>query len=262
MYTPDMKTTAVVLRMLAVAGAAIVLAPSVAPADSPRPQIAADVVAGYLDAIGGEQALKSVKTLRLTGKHREQGFEIDMEIVWRRPDVRRVNWRLDPRTEGAEGFDGKVPWEVNHKTGKAEALTGVQADAARRGAEFDESFIDAQAKGTRVELVGRETLDGRAANHLRVTLADGWVKEYYLDADTGLIVALKKAMPIHGAGKPVSSMTRYRDYRRVGNLLYPYSFEETNAETGAWLSSDTWSRVELNPDLGESVLSAPNPLAR
>jgi hypothetical protein len=257
-----MKTTSVVLRALAVAIAAIVLAPSVAPADSPRPQTVADVVARYLDAIGGEQALKDVKTLRLTGKHREQGFEIDMEIVWRRPDVRRVNWRLSPQMEGAEGFDGTVPWEVNHKSGKAEALTGAQADAARRGAEFDESFVDAQAKGTQVVLVGRETLDGRAANHLRVTLADGWVKDYYLDAETGLIVALKKAMPIHGAGKPISSITRYKEYRRVGNLLYPYAFEETNAETGAWLSSDAWTRVELNPDLAESTLRAPNPLAR
>jgi hypothetical protein len=245
-----------------VAGAALAFAPPVAPAESPQPQTAADVVARYLGAIGGEQALQEVKTLRLTGKHRERGFEIDMEIVWRRPDVRRVNWRLSPQMEGAEGFDGAVPWEVNHKSGKAEALTGVQAAAARRGAEFDESFVDAQAKGSRVVLVGRETLDDRAANHLRVTLADGWVKDYYLDADTGLIMALKKAMPIHGAGKPVSSITRYKEYRRVGNLLYPYTFEETNAETGAWLSSDAWSRVEVNPDLAESALRAPNSLAR
>jgi aryl carrier-like protein len=255
-----MKTTSVVLRFLVMAGVAIILAPSTAPAD-PRPQTAEEVVARYVDAIGGDQALKSVRTLRLTGKHREQGFEIDMEIVWRRPNVRRVNWRLSPQVEGAEGFDGTAPWEVNHKSGKAELLTGVQADAARRGAEFDESFVDARAKGTRVVLVGREILDGRAANHLRVTLADGGVKEYYLDAETGLIMALKKAMPIHGQGKPVSSITRYRDYRRVGGLLYPYSFEETNAETGAWLSSDAWTRVEVNPNLDESLLRAPNRLA-
>lgn len=241
---------------------AIILAPSVATADATRPQAVEDVVARYLDAIGGSQNLKDVKTLRLTGKHREQGFEIDMEIVWRRPDVRRVNWRLNPQTQGAEGFDGTSPWEVNPKSGKAERLTGVQAAAARRGAEFDESFVDARAKGNLVVLVGRETLDGRAANHLRVTLADGWVKDYYLDAETGLILALKKAMPIHGAGKPILSITRYRDYRRVGNLLYPHSFEETNAETGAWLSSDTWTRVEMNPELGETALMSPNPLAR
>ena len=69
-------------------------------------------------------------------------------------------------------------------------------------------------------------------------------------------------MPIHGAGKPISSITWYKDYQRVGNLLYPHAFEETNAETGAWLSSDVWSRVEVNPELSESALKAPNPLAR
>ena len=241
---------------------AILFAPSAAPADAARQQTVEDVVARYLDAIGGARNLRDVKTLRLTGKHREQGFEIDMEIAWRRPDVRRVSWRLSPRTQGAEGFDGTSPWEVNQKSGKAERLTGTQAAAARRGAEFDESFVDARAKGNRVVLVGRETLDGHTANHLQVTLADGWVKDYYLDADTGLILALKKAMPIHGAGKPVLSITRYRDYKRVGNLLYPRSFEETNAETGAWLSSDVWTRVELNPELGEAALAPPNPLTR
>ncbi len=54
---------------------AILFAPSAAPADTLRPQTAEDVVARYLDAIGGARNLRDVKTLRLTGKHREQGLK-------------------------------------------------------------------------------------------------------------------------------------------------------------------------------------------
>ncbi len=81
-----------------------------------------------------------------------------------------------------ELFDGVDEWEfqesfdrpVQHDTGAAER-------AGRRGAEFDESFVDFRGKGHRVRSVAPSTIEGRRAIVLRVTLRDGWEKEYYFD---------------------------------------------------------------------------------
>jgi hypothetical protein len=114
-------------------------------------------------------------------------------------------------------------------------LWRVRATRVRRRAEarsFDESIIDYRQKGHRAEFIGKEKVDDKNVYHLRVRLSDGWVKDYYLDAHTHLIVALRKAMPLHATGPAIESLTVYADYRPVAGVLYPHSFVERNTATG------------------------------
>lgn len=205
------------------------------------------IIAHYYAAIGGHTALLADTTLSLSGHYQEGDFKAQTTILWKRPTFRRVSVVLPEGFAYVELFDGHDEWEfaetfdrpVQHDTGAAER-------AGRRGAEFDESFVDYRAKGQRVQSKMPTTIEGRAASVLRVTLRDGWVKDYYFDVESGLLVALRKAMPLHASGADVVSLTYFRDYKRVGAVLRPFAQEERNVSTGALMNTLRWDSITPN----------------
>jgi hypothetical protein len=79
-----------------------------------------------------------------------------------------------------------------------------------------------------------------------VTLSDGWATDYYFDHVTHLILALRKAMPIHATGPAVASITEYGDWRQENGLLQPYKFVERVVRTGQALNTLQWDRIASN----------------
>jgi hypothetical protein len=213
------------------------------------------VIGDYYRAIGGYDRLKAINSRRMFGTYSEGSLHATTDMFWERPSLRRVNVHA-PGFEYSEGYDGET-WEYNHLTSKAVVDTGAAADVGRRGAEFDESFVDYRDKGHRVALVGRETLGGRDVVHLRVTLRDGFVKDYYFDARTHLITAVGKAMPIHNVGVPVTTLSFYEDWREEGGVLQPHSFVEKEVATGKVLNTLHWDRIESNVPIARLEIENP-----
>jgi hypothetical protein len=135
--------------------------------------------------------------------------------------------------------------------------TGAAADAGRRGAEFDESFVDYARKGHKVEMLGAESFANRPAHRIRVTLADGWAKEYVFDDSTGLILALKKAMPLHATGARITSITAYEDWRAEEGVLQPHRFAEHDVRSGRLMNTLQWDSIRTNVKLTASDLGRP-----
>lgn len=218
--------------------------------------LSADAVFGhYYRAIGGLDRLEGVVTRQMWGTYTEGAMVARTDIVWRRPDSRRVNVHA-PGFEYVEGYDGQT-WEYNVQSGKFVVDTGAAADAGRRGAEFDESFVGYARKGHRVAVLGVERFGGRSAYRIRVILADGWVKEYLFDRESGLIVALRKAMPIHATGPAVETLSTYEDWRSTLGLLQPHRFVERESGTGRLLNTLQWDSIRTNVSLGPRQLGRP-----
>ena len=213
------------------------------------------VIDQYYHAIGGYDRLKAIQSRRMIGTYVEGSLHATTDIVWKRPAVRRVNVHA-PGFEYSEGYDGET-WEYNHLTGKAVHDTGNAADVGRRGAEFDESFVDYRAKGHQVDLVGPEILGGSNVVHLRVTLSDGFVKDYYFDAHTHLITAVGKAMPIHNVGGPVKTLSFYEDWRVDGGVLQARSLIEKELVSGKVLNTLHWDRIENNVPISTADFENP-----
>lgn len=246
-----------------VAQAALALAPAIAlafPAQRPAPDtVASDsIIARYYAAIGGRAALLADTTLRLSGHYEEGDFKAQTTMLWKRPNFRRVTATLPDGYSHVEAFDGSDEWEFSDRFSRpVQHDTGAAERAGRRGAEFDESFVDFRAKGHHVESSGTSVLESRPVNQLRVTLADGWIKEYYFDANTGLLIALRKAMPLHAQGADVVSLSFFRDYRRVGNVLRPFASEERNVATGKLMNTLRWDSIESNVTIRPEAFQPP-----
>jgi hypothetical protein len=213
------------------------------------------IIAHYYRAIGGYDRLERITTRHMWGSYAEGTLHASTDIVWKRPMLRRVNVHA-PGFDYAEGFDGET-WEYNFQKQRLVLDTGAAADAGRRGAEFDESFVDYARKGNTVEVVGAEPFDGRPAHRMRVTLSDGWQKEYVFDDSTGLILALRKAMPIHATGPAVASLTSYEDWRAEGGVLQPHLFNEHEVQSGRVMNTLRWDSIATNAPLDASDLGRP-----
>jgi hypothetical protein len=228
-----------------------------APSGPAFAQSADSIIAKYIQARGGHKKLRAIKTLRMIGTYQEGKNSFGTYILWKRPAFRLV--AVGPEgTAYLEGFNG-ASWEYSQTRKQLKLTSGAAEAATRRGAEFDESIIDHKAKGHRVEYLGREKILGLDVFHLRVNLKDGWVKDYYLDTKTYLIVALRKAMPLHAQGPAIESLTTYEDYRPVAGVLYPHSFVEKKVATGEVMNTLRWDRIEANIDIDNARFSPPGP---
>jgi hypothetical protein len=230
--------------------------PEAAASIAPLQAAVDSVFAQYYRAIGGLDRVLAVTSRRMWGTYVEGALRAPTDIAWARPRTRRVNVHA-PGFEYAEGFDGRT-WEYNFQIRRLVVDSGVAADAGRRGAEFDESFVDWRRKGHSVALLGTERFADRLTTRVRVSLGDGWSKEYLFDHESGLIAAVRKAMPIHATGPAVESLSAYEDWRPVGGLLVPHRFVERESATGRLLNTLQWDSIRTNVGLDARQLGRPD----
>ena len=134
---------------------------------------------------------------------------------------------------------------------------GAAAAAARHGTEIIDSLVDYRSLGTRIELAGSDTFGGQPAYRLRVTFADGFEKDVFIDPVSFLIVGDRRSAPIHAFGTAVLSENRIADYRPVNGVLFPFSIKEVEIATGREMNSNTTQSIVVNARLDPDFFSPP-----
>jgi len=213
------------------------------------------ILTKYFEAIGGPEKWNEVKTLKYTGKMDSMGKLFQMAIVYKRPDKCRIDFSLG-HIYFIQSYDGKEAWKYNPTTegNKPEVLEGDDANDLLETCDFDGPLVDPKSKGIKVELVGKETIEGREAYNLKVTFKSGNVDNYYLDAKTYLPFMVKGTTKQNG--KVLPSTTTIEQYIDTGGVIIPYYFK-FDAEGGEGSEVIKVSTVELNAKLDDTVFSFP-----
>lgn len=225
----------------------------------------ARIVARYVEARGGLERIRSVRTLVLRGPPRPDGRP-GRFMARARPFYFLVG-EPGPGRTFAEGFDG-ASWEYYANPGLVLRTSGAPAAASRHTAYFDDPLIRSLEPGWTVERLGAESIGGRPAHWLGVTYPDGFRSDVFVDMETWLIVAYRKAAPIHAFGAAVETETRVSDWRALNGALFPMRFDEHVIATGELLDdlSGGWATAEVNVPLPLDWFSPPpepeSPLAR
>jgi outer membrane lipoprotein-sorting protein len=205
-------------------------------------QTADEIVAKNIAAKGGEAKLKAVQTLRQTGTIMIQGQAATLTIMSKRPNLSRQEITIGGQTI-AMAYDGTKAWMLNPMIGPdAMELPAEQAEMVRDQSDIDGPLMDYKTKGSTVELVGLENLDGKKAFHLRVTRKGLPPQELFIDSTTYLDVKLVSAVP--GSG---TMETQFGDYRTVDGLTVPFSVK--NAAAGMVVSELKVDKIEFNVTL-------------
>jgi len=199
-------------------------------------------------AKGGREKIQAIKTLRLSGKMAlPQGMEAPVIMEMSRPDKMRVEFVIQGMT-GVQTYDGKEAWALMPFMGKTEpeAVSGKQLESIQEQADFDGILMDYKEKGHKVELVGKEDLEGTPAYKLKVTKKNGDVGYYWLDAETFLDLKASGKTTVNG--KEIEGETYFGDYKESGGVMFAHSVENKAVGMPGSMTI-TFDKVEVNPDL-------------
>jgi outer membrane lipoprotein-sorting protein len=236
--------------------AAAVLAVCV-PAGPVNAQTLDDIIAANLQSKGGLEKIKATTTVRMSGSvvardMSGQSVKGTMTTVAKRPNLMRRDATIAGQ-RSVNGFDGTSLW-MAIGTMAPRQLQGPEAAYAGQDAEFDSVFVDYKEKGHKIELVGKETIDGKPVNHVRVTKKGGPPQDFYLDAETGLERKVSVSLQTPD-GTSVSHVTEFLDYRSVDGRMVPFTTRQL--QNGNAVATVTLDRVEFNVPLEDSLFRMP-----
>lgn len=219
-------------------------------------QTADDVVARNLKAKGGLEKLQATSSLTMSGTISAQGNEMRMQVWSKRPNL----FRREVEVQGqkiVQASDGKTVWMTNPMMGSSvpQAVPPEQAKMMQADAEFDSVFVDYKRRGTTVELIGTEKLDGKDVYHLKVTPKGIDPQDYYLDASTGL--EIKVARAVEQGGMKMRVETELSNYKEVDGMMVPFSSRQLL--NGAPIAQVTIEKVEFNASIEDAMFKMPAP---
>src|SRR5207302_10552650 len=147
------------------------------------------LVSKNIEAKGGADALNALQSLRLSGKMLVQQGQI--QLAYLQTKKRRGEVRSEGAIQGMtqiEAYDGKEGWRVSPFFGRRdpERMSADDLKSLQEQAEIDGPLVDWKAKGSTVEYLGREDVDGTLAHKLKVVRKNGDVTFVYLDPDAFL----------------------------------------------------------------------------
>ncbi|MBL7765273.1 MAG: hypothetical protein JNJ58_04220 [Chitinophagaceae bacterium] len=205
-----------------------------------------EIVTRHIDAIGGKANWSKIKTIKTEGTMKAQGAEIKITIyqkdkVAMRQDIAVMGmngWFILTKTEGWNfmPFQGQT---------KPEPMTADDVKQAQDGLNIQDDFITYKEQGKKLELVGKDDVDGVECLKLKMKDAEGKETTYYLDPESYLII--KETEKIKANGQEVDNTTTYGNYKKLDEgIVMPMSIIQGYGETEITL-------YEINKPIDENL---------
>jgi hypothetical protein len=214
-----------------------------------------EVIAKNIQAHGGMEKLKSVKTLRTTGKFTQGSFRAGFLEENKRPGKVREEALIQGLVQ-IQAYDGKTGWQVSPFGGRkdAELLSQDDLKSLVVDADIDGPLVDYKEKGHKAELVGHDSVEGTDCYKVKLTLKNGDLRYYFLDADSFLEIKMENQSNIRGAVQFTENF--YGDYEQVDGLFIAFAYE--NGEKGNPVRTKyTVEKVEVNVPLDDALFAMP-----
>lgn len=210
-------------------------------------QTADEIIAKNIEAMGGAAKIASLKTVKKTGNLSMQGMDIPMVFTV----SQMKGFRLDVEVMGTSNYQIITPDKAymffpiqqmtEPKEMDAEATKVMQSALDIQGA-----FSNYKEKGSTVEFVGNEKVDGADAYKLKMTGKSGKSVFYFVDVKTNRLVKTSgKAVGPDGAEMNVE--TTYSDYKQnADGYWFAYS---TTTPQGPVI----FDKIESNITVDENI---------
>jgi len=222
-----------------------------------RPLDVDQIIEKHIKVMGGEEILKHVSTLKLTGTFIWAGREHDLKCYIKSPNHYRMefmNFRLM--------FDGDDLWRMPERKGAApkktdtSSLTWLEfATFFQINADIEGPLLGYKEKGHTVELLGKTEVDGEQYYELKIIRNNGLTEHWYIDCETYLVTIKSYTVVYENKGASFDSLTikvYYSDYKPVDGLTFPHYNERT---ARIFHFAQIIEQVELNVPLDERLFS-------
>lgn len=230
--------------------------PDIAGVAVATPQTADEVIKKYILAMGGEEKLKSINTLKTSMKIKLQFFELPVNAV----SLRDGSMKTETIFQGlamVQAYDGesKTGWYTNPMQGdkKAHKMNDEQLQQLTENDMIESPLIDYKKKGHSVELLGKEDLDGDEVYKLMLTKKNGNISYFYIDSQT--FVVWKQENRFKFKDKEEESETYYSNYKTINGFTAPYTIE--NYDDGKVTMQMNIDKIEYNAPVEKATFKLP-----
>jgi hypothetical protein len=221
-------------------------------------QSADDIIAKYVDAIGGMDKLKAIQTQVDSASMMQGGFEIKGVMYQKRPNMSLQTYSVQGKT-GKQGYDGTTAWALNPFSGRdyVQKMDADQAKDTKFQSDIDGQLVDYAKKGYKVTYVGDEDVDGSSAFKLQLTTQEGDEYFFYIDKDSYLLVQMTSKTKTQD-GSESENDTKFSDYNEVNGVLMPFTIVTTVHVAGQDFNSTIKvAKVLVNVPLTDSLFKMP-----
>ena len=213
-----------------------------------------EIVAKHITAMGGADKIKATKTIKMTGRAEMQSMEAPFVMMMKQPGMLRNEITIQGMVL-VQAYDGKSGWAIVPFTGKKDP-EAVTADEAKELQDQSDLWplVDYKQKGNKVELLGKDKIEGTDAYKLKLTRTNGDVDTLYLDADSFLEIKEEGTRTVRGSEQQTE--TSLADYREVAGVMFPFAIE-SSIKGSPEKQKVTLDKVELNVPVDDSIFKMP-----
>src|SRR5216683_462623 len=221
-----------------------------------------ELLAKNLAARGGAANVQKLKTLRLTGRAVFAGMArrgATIETAWAQMQERPGKIRSEVTRQGltaVQAWNGKEGWKLTPFRGRREPERASQDDARAlaQDADIEGQLISWREKGSRVEYLGVEDVDGTPAHKLRVALKDGDVQYVFLDPDAFLEIRIVNERRVRGSEQVTEA--DLGAYGQVAGVWIPTSINQ-GRKGGPKTAHFTVEKAEANLTVDDRMFEYP-----
>jgi len=231
----------------------VVLLTSILPA-----QTLDEIIAKSIQARGGMDKIKAVRSIRSSGiMSLGGGMEAPGSLTQKRPNMARLEFTVQGLT-AIQAYDGRDAWQIMPFMGKKdpELMSADEKKEMEEDADIDGDLVDYASKGSKVELLGKDKVEGTDVYKLKVSLKNGDVKTIYLDADSFLEIKEETKRTVRGTEREIESSLG--DYKEVNGLMFPFAIE-SGLKGSQETEKLTISKIELNVPVDDTIFKMPAP---
>lgn len=216
-----------------------------------KAQTADEIISKHIDAIGGADAWRKVTSIRQEGTMQVQGADVTVA----RTVLHGKGTRQDISFGGMNGYSIMTPtagWNFMPFQGQTqpEPMTAEDIKEGQQDMDAQDELVDYKDKGTTVELLGKDDVEGTECYKLLVTFKSGKSESLFIDPASYHII--RQVAKQKANGQEMDITTNFSNYQKLPEgivvaMSMTLPFGELNIK-----------KVEVNKPVDEMIFKPAN----
>lgn len=210
-----------------------------------------DVLEKHFKAVGQEK-LVNVNSFYIKAKVSQMGMDLPMEMKIKKPDMFITNIDIQGQ-KMVQAFDGQKGWMIiPMMSPDPQELAGAQLDQAKEQANMEGELYNYEKKGSTAEMAGKVNVDGKEMYRIKLTDKEGNLKDFFIDANTFLIVKVKTKVSAQGQTVDIEQIMS--DYKTIDGISMAMKIESKSPMGTAVI---TMEEVKFNEKFDDAIFKQP-----
>jgi len=212
-----------------------------------------DILAKYVNAIGGKEAFEKIKSRTAKGSFEIEAMNMTgtFEMFAKAPNKSAMKIDLPGFGVVNNVYDGAKGWDSNPMAGLRE-LSGAELAAMKRRADFH-SEINFKKHYPKMEVKGKEKVGSSETYVIEATPDEGGPEKLYFDVNTGLLV--RHDLEAEGPQGKMATEIYTDDYKVVDGVKIPHTLKQVNPMFAMTMK---FTEIKTNVEIDEAKFNKPS----